>query len=303
MTPSQTRKLSLHSCSCTRGAVLLATVLVAAVGLIGRGLAFTAAIMASESRRSTEDSKVIGRSGSAELVEVAAVSSAQSQPSSGGRVLRSLAMLAASFAAATNGGLRGRRPMKKAPAKAATSKVAVEPFQPSAQVGVIEPLGYFDPLRFTEVGDEVDFRWLRSAELKHGRVAMLASLGAVGQPVLAHPWFQADGARGILGPMDSPNAQCGMLLLFLACGVMELAIWKDELDKEPGNFGDPLGMKIYTEEMRNKELSNGRMAMVCISGIAFAELATGKGALEQLTSVAELVTGKGGLELLTSVVM
>ena len=35
----------------------------------------------------------------------------------------------------------------------------------------------FDPFGFTQVGSEKTLAWYRAAELKHGRVAMLASLG------------------------------------------------------------------------------------------------------------------------------
>ena len=47
------------------------------------------------------------------------------------------------------------------------------PFQPSEQFGATEPLGFFDPLGFTAVGDERGFRKLRVSEIKHGRVARL----------------------------------------------------------------------------------------------------------------------------------
>ena len=52
--------------------------------------------------------------------------------------------------------------------------------------------------------------------------------------------------------------------------------------REPGNFGDPLGIGMYDLDMRNKEISNGRFAMICFSGMFFAELATGKDAIQQL---------------------
>merc|ERR1711948_228022 len=72
----------------------------------------------------------------------------------------------------------------------------------------------------------------------------------------------------------------GFVPLFAACGLLELA-WRETSEKEPGNFGDPFGVKIYTPEMREKELSNGRMAMISMLGIWAAELATGKDAIEQ----------------------
>merc|ERR1719213_704874 len=55
--------------------------------------------------------------------------------------------------------------------------------------GIAGPLDYFDPLGFSS-GDvsEGKVRFIREAELKHGRVAMLASLGfLVAEPF--HPLF------------------------------------------------------------------------------------------------------------------
>ena len=48
------------------------------------------------------------------------------------------------------------------------------PFQPKEQLGAMAPLGFFDPLGFTPVGDKNVFNKMRSAELKHGRVARMA---------------------------------------------------------------------------------------------------------------------------------
>lgn len=39
--------------------------------------------------------------------------------------------------------------------------------------------GFFDPFKLSEGKDDATLRWYRAAELKHGRVAMLASLGIV----------------------------------------------------------------------------------------------------------------------------
>merc|ERR1711879_1084091 len=64
--------------------------------------------------------------------------------------------------------------------------------------------------------------------------------------------------------------------------VLELSLWSQQDDKEPGNFGDPLGLKMYDTDMRNRELNNGRFAMFVMVGIVSAELYTGKDAVQQL---------------------
>merc|ERR1719331_3458816 len=54
--------------------------------------------------------------------------------------------------------------------------------------GVIEPLGFFDPLGLSAEIPEGRLLFFREVELKHGRVAMLASLGIlVGEHF--HPMF------------------------------------------------------------------------------------------------------------------
>merc|ERR1712061_527095 len=110
-----------------------------------------------------------------------------------------------------------------------------------------------------QVGAKAGFRKLRAAELKHGRVAMMASIGAVGQHFIKFPW--ASGVKGTFGAMAPGEGVVGFLALLIACGPLELA-WREDPEKEPGNFGDPFGVKMYNEEMRTKELSNGRMAMI-----------------------------------------
>ncbi|CAJ1406690.1 unnamed protein product [Effrenium voratum] len=154
------------------------------------------------------------------------------------------------------------------------------PFQPSKQFGATEPLGFFDPLGFTAVGDERGFRKLRVSEIKHGRVAMMASIGLVGQHFLKFPGFEQSPAG--FSVMGRGEGVLGFFGIFLLCALLELA-WREEpgSDREPGNYGDPFGVNMYNDEMRMKELNNGRMAMISVLGIFAAEMATGKDAMQQ----------------------
>ena len=47
----------------------------------------------------------------------------------------------------------------------------------SKEIGVQAPLGFWDPLGLLMNAEQERFDYLREAELKHGRVSMLAILG------------------------------------------------------------------------------------------------------------------------------
>jgi len=155
---------------------------------------------------------------------------------------------------------------------------APPPFNPADQIGAMAPLGFFDPLGFTKVGDEEGFDNLRASELKHGRVAMMASMGLVGQHFIKFPGFEKTPAG--FAAVGTGEGALGLFALAMSMSVLELA-WRQEEGREPGNFGDPFGVNMYTEDMRNKEINNGRFAMICVVGIIAAELASGKDAIQQ----------------------
>lgn len=153
-------------------------------------------------------------------------------------------------------------------------------------VGATPPLGFWDPAKLCK--SEEDFKKFRVAELKHGRVAMMAALGAVVQHFITFPGFD-DVPRGMDALTDGTGL-FGFLLLVAGSGYLELEQWNDKTAAEPGNFGDPLGLaekKIggYDDEWRNKELNNGRFAMFAAMGIILAENETGLDAVEQIFGI------------------
>lgn len=156
------------------------------------------------------------------------------------------------------------------------------PFDFSAQLGVTEPLGFFDPAGLSKDATESDFRQLRAAEIKHGRVAMMASLGAVVQHYIRYPDFE-DCATGIGAAGDTPSVY-GLALLVIVAGFLELIIWVEPEDRrlQPGDFGDPIGLGQYDKDWRNRELNNGRFAMFAAMGIILGEVVSGKDAIQQL---------------------
>eukprot|EP00403_Amphidinium_massartii_P035972 CAMPEP_0178436890 /NCGR_PEP_ID=MMETSP0689_2-20121128/34678_1 /TAXON_ID=160604 /ORGANISM="Amphidinium massartii, Strain CS-259" /LENGTH=270 /DNA_ID=CAMNT_0020059011 /DNA_START=23 /DNA_END=835 /DNA_ORIENTATION=+ len=154
-------------------------------------------------------------------------------------------------------------------------------FDPTIQVGATEPFGYFDPLglSFREECDKDTWRYWRAAEIKHGRVAMVASIGLLVECYVRIPNFEGRDELEVLG--RDLNVIAPFILLCILATV-ELSIWTEEEFREPGDFGDPLGFGQYTEEWRNRELNNGRFAMFATTGILAAQLYTGKNAIEQL---------------------
>lgn len=158
-------------------------------------------------------------------------------------------------------------------------------FDPSIQVGAMAPLGFFDPIGFSNKGDLNGFRNYRAAELKHGRVAMMAALGAVVQHYVKFPGFESVPAG--LGALTKEPGNIGFGVLLVVTGILETEVWTQDEVKSPGDFGDPLGLenKFKSEpgdySFREKELNNGRFAMFAAIGIMSAELATGKDAVAQ----------------------
>jgi len=148
-----------------------------------------------------------------------------------------------------------------------------------------EPVAW-DPFNFCELykisGNNPDVAWLREAELKHGRMAMLAVFGIIVQSSGVHlPGNEevsfAD-TNWVTAPSSLPPAAWGQVIAFIglvegqkSAGLYDL--WNGQTDKrEPGDYGwgkdflskDP----VAADKMRLKELKNGRLAMIAFMGIA-----------------------------------
>merc|ERR1712014_163846 len=67
--------------------------------------------------------------------------------------------------------------------------VKASTLKPEEMAGITAPLGFFDPLGFSKKGNIAVFR---NAELKHGRICMLAVLGQIVSEKF-HPFFDAWG--------------------------------------------------------------------------------------------------------------
>ncbi|KAG5189284.1 light harvesting complex protein [Tribonema minus] len=148
-----------------------------------------------------------------------------------------------------------------------------------------ETNGVWDPLGLSNSGNLYKYR---ACELKHGRVAMLATLGALVQTfyTLPDPVF-ANGAKPQTAAAELFTTRPEALWqILLACGVVELLYLKQDPEKAPGDLG--WGLYPSTEEelstLQLKELKNGRLAMVAITGMFLQEKLTGQGPIEQIVA-------------------
>jgi len=128
------------------------------------------------------------------------------------------------------------------------------------------PLGYWDPcgLMKERVGiegaqwkDEAVFEKYRTAELKHGRVAMLAATGLLVNTVWKFQGFDLV-PQGVQA-LEDEKGGAGFGIIFIMAAYFELNYPK-------GNFPDPLNlgkaMDENMDDLRAKELNNGRIGMM-----------------------------------------
>ena len=157
--------------------------------------------------------------------------------------------------------------------------------------GVTAPLGFWDPLQFSQTASEGKVKFYREVELKHSRVAMLAAVGfLVGEQF--HPLFGGGiNVPSVVAFQETPLQGIWPAVLFII-SIAEVfsvftfnspfggELWSIRSDYASGDLGfDPLGLKpnnpMELKEMQTKELNNGRLAMIAIAGMVGQELATG----------------------------
>ncbi|CAM9670691.1 unnamed protein product [Pylaiella littoralis] len=151
----------------------------------------------------------------------------------------------------------------------------------------------FDPLGLSDGADPSDIKKWREAEIKHGRVAMLAALGVLVAEEY-HPLFMGPDYIGpAVDHFQEISAQYPEFWVFSLLGMAFIeyntittafdtpsAVTGEgglKEDYSPGDLGfDPLGIKPQDEEalevMQTKELNNGRLAMIGIAGMLVQEL-------------------------------
>jgi len=137
-----------------------------------------------------------------------------------------------------------------------------------------------------------DVTWAREAEVKHGRICMLASLGAIVQDVYHFPFFDKwyNGEK-VWGLHDAAIKSGALWQVLWFIGLLEIPFLlklRDGSIDGSGALGfDPLGLKQSDEYAANqvKEIKNGRLAMIAIGGITHHYFLTGKGPIEFITQI------------------
>jgi len=156
------------------------------------------------------------------------------------------------------------------PAARASSRTVVS----AALIGATKPMNYFDPLQLSKGKSEAEMNQLREFELKHGRVAMAAVFGLIVEPrfhPLADSCHLGHPTDPILSGVELNVAGKAQILGFCA-GVEALNYFIKDGDKyKPG---DLLGAAYYVADeedelwtsYQEKELNNGRLAMMAFAG-------------------------------------
>ena len=166
--------------------------------------------------------------------------------------------------------------------------------------GATSPLGFFDPIGFSKDADLNTVKRYREAEILHGRVAMMATVGyLIGEstPTIA---YGMDVHHTIANNQIPEVPGTVLFPFFLAINISEALranigwvepglgpLFSLRETYYPGDIGfDPLGFKpkdaASFANMQTKELNNGRLAMIAAAGFCAQELVNGKGILENL---------------------
>lgn len=141
----------------------------------------------------------------------------------------------------------------------------------------------FDPLYLS---DFIDIKFLREAELKHGRICMLASTGYMVQEFVSLPSYPGYKPNPVEAVSSVPPEGLLQIVLFASwleiCGNKGKYSMTDMFDsgRAPGDLGfDPLNFSGNTAtraRLELAELKNGRLAMLAFSGQIHQTFVTGK---------------------------
>jgi len=130
----------------------------------------------------------------------------------------------------------------------------------------------FDPLNLSTPSN---IKWMREAELKHGRMCQLAWAGWVAVDLgIKFPGAKYADLTSFTAHDATARYELFYLLLFVGTfetiGFTQVYSMTEGSDRAPGDFGfDPLGLLTPETEEKYKlaELTHGRLAMLAFSGV------------------------------------
>jgi hypothetical protein len=161
--------------------------------------------------------------------------------------------------------------------------------------GIVAPLGFWDPAGLSTDVPQGKLLFYREVEIKHGRVCMLAALGILVAERF-HPLFGGNiDVPAYIAFQQTPLQQFWYIVA-LVISIVEFQsirtfqdlvgqegadLWTMKEDRVSGDLGwDPLGLKPTKPaellELQNKEILNGRLAMISVAGMIAQELVTKK---------------------------
>merc|ERR1719221_744827 len=160
------------------------------------------------------------------------------------------------------------------------------------ELGVQDPVGFWDPLGLSADGDMLAFKRRRCVELKHGRICMLATMGYITPEITGKfPGYLspsmglkfADIPNGLAAVSKIPAL--GWTQIVAYAGYCELsgprtpaASTEEYADITPGDYGFKVLTSSDPAEKTKKlaaEIANGRLAMMAIIGMFFQDGLTG----------------------------